>query len=158
MKYYDKIASGYDELYGREQVEKAKKILKYIKPRGVLLDIGTGTGIATKEFEKYCKCIALDPSKKLLEQYNGEKVVGKAEDIPFSDGYFDVVVSLTVLHHTNIKKALKEIFRVVKKDGQIAITILKKSNVDLSLFKDFKKIDIGKDWLFVSSNRINQTY
>lgn len=152
MKYYDKIASGYDELYGREQVEKAKKILKYIKPRGVLLDIGTGTGIATKEFEKYCKCIALDPSKKLLEQYNGEKVVGKAENIPFPDNYFDVVISLTALHHCDIKKALGEIMRVTKENGQIALTIIKKSKVDLKLFENFKRIDIGKDWLFVKKN------
>ncbi len=149
MQYYNKIAKGYNELYSQEQLEKGKIILKYIKLKGILLDIGAGTGITTKLFEKYCRCIALDPSKKLLEQYHGEKVAGIAEKIPFPDKYFDVVVSITALHHTNIKNALKEIFRVAKKDAQIAITILKKSNIYLSLFKDFKKIDIGKDWLFI---------
>ena len=63
---------------------------------------------------------------------------------------FDVIISVTALHHTDIKKALQEIFRVIKKNGQIALTILKKSKVDLKLFKKFKKIDCGKDWLFVN--------
>src|SRR3989338_3139730 len=142
--YYNKISKSYNELYGKEQLEKALAILTHIKPKGILLDIGAGNGIATKLFEKYCKCVALDPSKKLLEQYHGEKVVGKAEKLPFPDGYFDVVISITALHHADIEKALKEIFRVAKKDAQIAITILKKSKVDLLLFKDFKKVDIGK--------------
>ena len=43
-----------------------------------------------------------------------------------------------------IDKTLKEIFRVIKDKGQIALTILKKSEVDLDLFKDFRKIDAGK--------------
>jgi len=150
MKYYNTIASSYNDLYGTEQLEKARAILKYIRPSGLLLDIGAGSGISTKLFEKYCECIALDPSKGLLEQYNGEKVVATAEKIPFPDNHFDVIISITSLHHTNIKKALKEIFRVAKKDAQIAITILKKSKVDLSLFKNFKKIDMRKDCLFIN--------
>ena len=149
MEYYNKIANGYDELYMDEQLEKVNVILKNIKPKGVLLDIGAGSGISTKLFERFCTCIALDPSEELLKKYDGFKMIGKAEELPFPDNYFDVIISVTVLHHCDIEKALKEIFKVAKKDAQIALTILKKSKVDLNLFKDFKKIDAGKDWLFV---------
>ena len=150
MRYYNTIAKSYNELHGQEQLEKAQIILKYIKPKGILLDIGAGTGITTKLFEKYCRCIALDPSEKLIEQYQGEKIISIAEKIPFPDNYFDTIISITALHHTNIKKALKEILRVAKQDAHIAITVLKKSKVNLSLFKNFKKIDCGKDWLFIN--------
>lgn len=149
MLYYDCIAKGYDELYGDEQIEKAKKILENLKPGGLLLDVGAGSGLATREFEEYFTCIALDPSEKLLSKYKGYKMIGMAEELPFLDNYFDVVISITALHHSDLKKALEEIKRVVRDNGQIAITILKKSQVNLSLFKDFKKIDIGKDWLFL---------
>ncbi len=151
MGYYNKIAKGYDELYGEEQVEKAKIILKHLKLKGLLLDIGAGSGIGTKLFEKNYTCIALDPSEELLKRYYGYKIIGKAEKLPFPENYFDVVVSITSLHHTDIKEVLKEIKRVIKKNGQVALTILKKSKIDLSLFKDFKKIDCGKDWLFLKN-------
>lgn len=153
MEYYNTISKSYNELHGEEQIEKAKIILKYIKPKGLLLDIGAGTGISTKLFEKYCDCIALDPSKKLLDQYKGKKILGKAEKLPFPDNHFDAIISLTSLHHSNIKKALKEIERVAKPKAQIAITILKKSKIDLTLFKDFKKIDCGKDWLLIKHTK-----
>ena len=150
--YYDTISQSYEELYGEEQLQKARIILEYIAPRGLLLDVGAGTGICTKKFELYCTCIALDPSSELLKKYNGFKVLGVAEALPFPDNSFDTIISITVLHHTYIQQSLKEIFRVAKKDAQIAITILKKSKVDLGLFVAFKKIDIGKDWLFIKNN------
>ena len=77
MQYYNKIAKSYNELHEKEQLEKTRIILKFIKPSGLLLDIGAGTGISIKPFEKYCKCIALDPSKELLKQYKGNKILSK---------------------------------------------------------------------------------
>ncbi|MFH1592628.1 MAG: class I SAM-dependent methyltransferase [Candidatus Woesearchaeota archaeon] len=151
MEYYETISEGYDELYGEEQVEKARMVLRYINPKGRLLDVGAGTGVATRLFERYCECVALDPSEKLLERYDGKKIASKAENIPFPKDCFDVVISLTALHHSDLKKALEEIFRVVKPNGQIAISMLKKAEFDISLFKDFKKIDGGKDWIFVKN-------
>jgi malonyl-CoA O-methyltransferase len=145
VKYYDNIAKGYNELYKEEQLEKIKEIKKHIKPKGLLLDIGAGTGISTKPFEKQTKCIALDPSLEMLKQYNGLKVQAKAESLPFKDNTFDTIISLTALHHTNIKKSLKEIKRVAKNNAQIALTILKKSNISLP----FKKIEHKKDILYI---------
>ncbi len=154
MQFYNKIAKSYNELHKEEQLKKVNIILENIKPKGLLLDVGSGTGISTRPFEKYCKCIALDPSEELLKQYEGSKILAKAENIPFKNNTFDIIVSITALHHANIKKALKEIFRVAKPDAQIALTILKKSELAKeleknNLFKDFKKIDSEKDWIFI---------
>ncbi len=154
MEYYNKIARSYNELYRGEQLKKVEIILKNIKPKGKLLDIGAGTGISTKPFEKYCDCTALDPSEELLKQYKGKKIIGKAENLPFKDNSFNVIISVTSLHHSNFKKALKEIFRVSKPNAQIAITILKKSKLAKTLeknnlLKDFKKIDSEKDFIYI---------
>lgn len=144
MRYYDKISKGYDELYEEEQLEKLKKIKKYIK-KGSLLDVGAGTGISTKFFEDICDCTALDPSEEMLKNYNGKKVVGKAEELPFGDKSFDNVISITALHHCGIDKAIKEMLRVVKDDGVVIVTLLKKSKKEL----DYERVDIGKDWLYL---------
>lgn len=156
MKYYDKIALGYDELHKEEQLKKIKIIKKHIKSKGLLLDIGAGTGISTKVFEKNCKCIALDPSKEMLKHYKGKKVVGKAESLPFPDNYFDVIISVTSLHLANPEKAIKEIFRVAKPNAQIVLSILKKSEKLLKfkrLLKNFKKINEEKDLILIKHRK-----
>ena len=150
MKYYNQIARGYNELHKQEQLNKIKIIKKHLKPRGLLLDIGAGTGISTKPFEKHCKCIALDPSINMLKQYKGLKVLAKAENLPFKDKTFDTIISVTALHHTNIKKALKEIKRVSKPKAQLALTMLKKSKVTLP--NVFTKIEESKDCIYFKTN------
>lgn len=152
MQYYNQIAKSYNELHGKEQIQKAKLILKHIKPKGKLLDIGAGTGIATKLFEPYCDCTALDPSQELLKQYTRKKIIGKAESLPFKDKTFDTIISLTALHHTDLKQAIKEINRVAKNNGIIAISFLKKSkklNQAKQLLKNYKQIEQEKDLIFI---------
>lgn len=144
MKYYDKISKGYNELYEKEQLEKLRIVKKYIK-KGSLLDVGAGTGISTRFFEDICDCTALDPSEEMLKHYKGKKVIGRAEELPFEDKSFDNVISITALHHCDIDKAIKEILRVVKDDGVVIVTLLKKSNKELN----YEKIYIGKDWLYL---------
>ncbi len=143
-QYYDKIAKGYDELHEQEQLKKINIIKKYIKPRDLLLDIGAGTGISTKPFSKDALCIALDPSINMLKQYSGLKVCAIAEYLPFKSKVFDTIISVTALHHTNLKLALKEIDRVAKKNAQISLTFLKKSKNKPNL-KNYKIIEEDKD-------------
>lgn len=146
MKYYNKIAKGYNELHKEEQLNKIGIIKQNIQPKGLLLDIGAGTGISTEPFEGQATCIALDPSINMLKQYKGLKVVAKAEYLPFKDKTFDTIISVTALHHANTEQALKEIKRISKSSAQIAITILKKSNIQLP--KEFKKIEESKDFIY----------
>lgn len=153
MDYYDKIAKGYDELHEEEQKKKLEIIKRHLKPKGLILDIGAGTGLSTKYFENI---ILLDPSKEMLRRAEGKKVVAKAERIPFPDKTFDAIISVTALHHVNIKKVVKEIKRVSKENCKYAFTILKRSkNYDLikkELKKNFKlkEIDEEKDLILIS--------
>ncbi len=143
MKYYNKIAKGYNELHKEEQLNKINIIKQHLKkPYKLTLDIGAGTGISSEPFN----AIALDPSINMLKQYKGLKVVAQAEHLPFKDNTFNTIISVTALHHTNIKKALKEIKRVAKKGAQLALTTLKKSKVRLPYSK---KIDESKDYIYL---------
>lgn len=147
MKYYNEIARGYNELHREEQLNKVNIIKQNIQPKGLLLDIGAGTGISTEPFEEQAICIALDPSIEMLKQYKGMKVAAKAEFLPFKDNIFDTIISVTALHHADIKEALKEIKRVSKSSAQIAITMLKKSKIPLP--EEFKKIEESKDFIYI---------
>src|SRR3989344_2922097 len=128
MNYYDRLASGYDELHAEEQLEKLQIILFHVTFSGKILDVGAGTCIAAKHLNKQITVISVDPSKKMLDQGIGERHVAKAEQLPFPDKTFDGVISLTALHHCDLKKALTEIRRVAKPTAVIAISFLKKSS------------------------------
>ena len=155
MDYYSSIAKGYDELHKEEQLKKLQIIAKHIKPKGLLLDIGAGTGISTSFFK--VKAVALEPSEEMLKQYKGEKVIGKAESIPFPDKSFNTIISITALHHADIEKAIKEIRRVSKDNCIYAFTILKKAANAIEIKKALKKafnlkeLDEEKDYILVSS-------
>ena len=150
MKYYNKIALGYNELHKEEQLNKLELIKKHVKFKGLVLDIGAGTGISS-EYWKNAKVISLDPSFEMLKQSKCEKVQAKAEELPFRDKIFDGIISLTALHHCNLKKALEEIKRVAKKDAKIVLSFMKKSKNKPSSLKGFKKIEEDKDIIFIKN-------
>lgn len=132
MTYYDKISKGYNELHGEEQLKKVNIILKNIKIKKntKLLDVGCGTGFYHQLFD--CNTIGIDPSEELLKQCESKTVKGHAENLPFRDKEFDIVISITAVHNFNdIEKGLDEIKRVGKK---YVLTLLRKS-------KNFSKID-----------------
>ncbi|MEM3126692.1 MAG: class I SAM-dependent methyltransferase [Candidatus Woesearchaeota archaeon] len=146
MTYYDEIAHSYNELHGEEQKKKVKIILDYFKKQKIslnkkkILDVGCGTGIATKEFST----IGIDPSIKLLQKCGFPVVQGKGERLPFADKSFDIIICLTAIHNfDDWKKGIAEIKRVTKKIA--IISVLKKAKqMDLiarEIKKQFKKIN-----------------
>lgn len=152
MNYYDIIAPSYNELHGQEQVEKAKLVLQHlkIKKSDKLLDVGCGTGIATSLFD--CDKTGIDPSAELLKQCKFKTVSGKAEELPFADKSFDIIICMTAIHHCNIDKALAEIKRVAKRD--VVITVLKKVKNAREImgkvrrvFGRVKVVEEEKDWI-----------
>jgi ubiquinone/menaquinone biosynthesis C-methylase UbiE len=87
-----------------------------------LLDVGTGTGIFAEAFQNHkIRVTGIDPNTELLEIArsivpDAEFIVGVAENIPFPDQSFDLVILIHVLHETdNMFKALGEAKRVARK-------------------------------------------
>lgn len=155
--YYDKIARGYNELYGSEQLRKLRIIKKLLdfKKTDFVLDVGCGTGLSKA---LGCKLVGIDPSEELIKQANILAIKGVAEKLPFKDKTFDAVVSVTAIHNfKDPERALKEMKRVLKKE-KLAVTVFKKSkrfNEIRDLIKrEFvvKEFDEGRDMIFYTTN------
>lgn len=99
-----------------------------ISKSSIVADIGCGTGRWSRVFSKYCgTLLAVDASEKALEVAkrnlsscpNCRVVNGNVYKLPIETGSLDAVFCLGVLHHIDSPlKALEEIRRVLKPDGQ----------------------------------------
>jgi len=95
-----------------------------------VLDVGCGTGRWSIYLSsKFSNVYAMDPSKAIYAAANLTKdipgihlIKASAENIPFEDDTFDLVISLGVLHHIpDTQKALNTIVKKVNKGGQCLI-------------------------------------
>ena len=107
------------------QLEKHLHSKKNLK----ILDIGCGTGMMMKNFQRYGKVNGIDIETTALNfcHKRGLTNIAQAdiESLPFRNNNFDVVSIFDVLYHKGIKndvKALKEIFRTLKASGIIILT------------------------------------
>src|SRR3989338_5629895 len=94
-----------------------------------LLDIACGQGTLLSLAEKYVKTFGVDISAEAIKKAkrNAPKSVLKvsaAEKMPFSKEHFDYVTCMGSLEHFfNVDRALKEMRRVMKKDGKAVIHV-----------------------------------
>lgn len=92
-----------------------------------VLDIGAGTGVMS-EFAYQCRndlaLVAIDPAEGMLK-FTAEYIEtqeGIAEDLPFDDNSFDLVLMGESLHHFgNIEDALTETIRVLDYKGSLFV-------------------------------------
>lgn len=91
-----------------------------------LLDIGTGSGIFAEKFaEKGIHVVGLDINPEMIDaakEYLPDTLfeIGEAENLPFPDSSFDYAFMGLVFHEvSDYKKAMSEIFRVVKKGASL---------------------------------------
>ncbi|MBT5022562.1 class I SAM-dependent methyltransferase [Candidatus Woesearchaeota archaeon] len=166
MTYYDEIAQGYEELHYDEQIHKLKLISESldISHINTILDVGCGSGISTRYWEGLlgaeCRRVGIDPSEKLIDiakekDSNAKYFVGCAEELPFNDSSFELVLSVTAIHNfSNFSKGLDEIKRVGTE--KFVLTVLRKSaNIEeikeliLAKFKIKKIIMEDKDIIFL---------
>lgn len=109
---------------------------------GGVLDVGTGTGRLAIEFAKAIpgvKVVGLDLSEVALQLarenvQNGDVSLrvsfkmGDAEDMPFEDDTFDLVMSSNTLHLVkNPVRMFNEIDRVLKPQGRFLMSDLRRS-------------------------------
>ncbi len=92
-----------------------------------ILDVGCGTGANLEMLAQFGGSEGVDVSDEALEfcRQKGLKVhKGLAEELPFADESFDLVTALDVVEHLDDDIAgLKEIRRVLKKDGKTLIFV-----------------------------------
>lgn len=108
-----------------------------------VLDLCCGTGDILEIIEKKYKNVelyGLDFSEQMIKMaesknINAEFVVSNAENIPYDDNSFDIVISSFGLRNVQDKqKVLAEIFRVLKKDGKFMHLDFGKKNIFNKIF------------------------
>jgi SAM-dependent methyltransferase len=116
--------------YAHKQIHR--QFLRYIRPGLRILDAGSGEGILSSLIaSEGCEVFATDisnPNLRAFKNYLEDKRIhvsvcqSDAENLPFPDDSFDLVVSSHVLEHLpNIEKGLEELYRVTRSVALIAM-------------------------------------
>jgi arsenite methyltransferase len=113
---------------GFSLTEKAVSFCKF-SPEQAILDLGCGMGATVGYLHERhnIKAVGLDPSEKLLavarEKYGfAEFVKGTGDNLPFkNDSFAGVFAECTLSLMDDLEATLKEVYRVLKKDGWFVI-------------------------------------
>ncbi|MBO0654525.1 methyltransferase domain-containing protein [Streptomyces triculaminicus] len=123
----------------RRTVEKAAdKVADFLGPGSRVLDLGSGYGGAARYLAGCfgCRVVALNISESQNQRHRKtnvergladliEVVTGSFEDVPYEDGYFDVVWSQEAFCHSDERaKVLSEAVRVLNPGGRLVFTDL----------------------------------
>ena len=130
-QYDDLGGSDYDMRYTEEQLAKYRSILGELPENDLLLDNGCGTGLLFPFIKS--TIVGLDLSSALLEKARKRVgdchhlVQGDSEYLPFRNGVFEAVVSVTVIQNlANPRKMPAESARVSKPGSTVIISSLKR--------------------------------
>lgn len=121
--------SGFMEALYEKVAEDVKNEFENIGKKSIsVLDVGTGPGIVMQKIKEKLgdkvRMYGIDVSEDMVRIAgknlpDAEIKVGMAEDIPFGDNMFDIVISVLSAHHwDNLQKGIEEIKRVLKKEGK----------------------------------------
>lgn len=106
-----------------------KDFLNSITSNSIGLEVGCGNG-KNMMFRSDIKIEGIDICDKFVDmckKKNLNVVQGDMTNLPYKDEQFDFVFSIAVLHHLDTLEkriqAIKEMFRVCKKDGNIFVLV-----------------------------------
>lgn len=141
MNTFDENTVEYDEWYNKHKGKYQSEILalKKLIPEGKKgVEIGVGTGRFSVPFAIK---IGVEPSAnmaKLAEERGITVINGVAENLPFHYESFDYVLMVTtVCFLSDIPKAFKEAYRILKDNGKIILGIIDKNS---PLGKEYEKM------------------
>lgn len=112
-----------------------------------ILDFGCGNGWLSILFAKRgAKMWGIDISEELIKHANQladkEGLSGKiifqempAENLIFKDNFFNLILGSAILHHTDIKPAVENIYRVLKKSGRAIFVEPMNQNIFLKIWR-----------------------
>jgi len=113
---------------GRKNIIKSLLYSKRLKNKNIILDAGCGTGSNITFFSQFGTTYGIDISSTATKfcRMRGIKNVltGDVSKLPYKNSFFDIVSCMDVLEHIeNERKAIKEIFRVLKPGGVFILTV-----------------------------------
>lgn len=99
-------------------------ISQHVQPR-LIVDICCGPGVLTSELKKVfpnAEVVSLDRSTKMCRL--AKAIKADAHHLPFKDDVFELAILCFALHELEVRKAIEEVRRILKKEGVIAIADL----------------------------------
>jgi ubiquinone/menaquinone biosynthesis C-methylase UbiE len=134
---WDNIAKEWHE-FKTEPAEHTMNFLK--KAHGKILDLGSGSGRHLIKIKKG-KIFLVDFSQKMLdlakkkakkEKIDAEFIKANLAKLPFENNFFDFAVCISALHcvegEKNRKKAVEELYRILKKKAKAEIGVWNKNS------------------------------
>lgn len=127
---------------GKRSISQILRTVNFKTQMPRILEIGSNTGFTSIEISKQINAsiIGIDVNKNAVNQANSNLnledesvqsqvrfMVGDAANIPFEDGYFDLVITggaTTFVNEDDRKRAVSEYRRVLKPNGYLAVTNL----------------------------------
>ncbi len=113
----------------REKPDTVYKILqKYIDPNATILDLGSGTGISTRQLCKngFKNVIGVDRDPLMIKEARAANTkncsiryiqADVANELPFADEEFDVVTASSAFHWFANPSSIREVARILKPQG-----------------------------------------
>jgi demethylmenaquinone methyltransferase/2-methoxy-6-polyprenyl-1,4-benzoquinol methylase len=132
---YDATAKHYDPRYTNIQKQKYREVFSHINfsDKELILDVGAGTGLLLDFFEEnaqniFCCDFSINMLKEGRKKHNnGFFICSDIESLPFRENCFDLCTSFSVLQNVqNIHKTIEEKLFVIKNNGILILTALKK--------------------------------
>lgn len=120
-----------------------------------VLEVAAGTCATGRELAPYVgsvTCVDITPAMLEIGKEEAKKLnisnmhfeIGNAENLPYPDESFDVVISRLAFHHfTDIKIPFSEMHRVLKPKGQLVIIDMEAAEVEVRDMED--KLEILRD-------------
>jgi ubiquinone/menaquinone biosynthesis C-methylase UbiE len=141
---YDPIADHYEQSRGgRDRADRlAAAVDEWLEPDGLLLDVGTGTGIVADSLQaRGHRVVGVDVSEGMLRhavpRLPGRIARADAQLLPLRSGSFDAVTFCWSLHHIgNARAALAEAARV----GAPNVTVVAVSGKNEGTFDDIHQL------------------
>jgi ubiquinone/menaquinone biosynthesis C-methylase UbiE len=151
VEQFSKQAEGYTSITSHsDSLEKLISITSASK-KDTVLEVACGSGIVSCEFSKYVKSVVgidmtqgmLDEAKKLQLKETIKNVnwqIGEAENLPYDDESFSIVISRFGFHHfLNPFKVMSEMKRVCKPGGILVVVDVALPDSKIEKYNEMEK-------------------
>ena len=164
LDYFNEIAKSWNVIRSEYFEERLKyKVLSKVSIKDkVVADLGCGTGFLSLALALDASIVfsidqsvnMLRESRKLMDSKkfnNVYPIISSIDNLVLFDESVDVIFINMALHHVkDAKKAIEEMYRVIKKDGTLIISDVQEHN------GQWAKEEMFDEWLGFSNNQIKE--